>query len=316
MNLKLVVSFLLFFIVPSCASPSTYYDDEIEAADIIKKLKKGENILINDVTINGDLDLTTIQPGYPESKGVIRYNISSSLAFLNCNFTGKIIGYRNDGKFAHVVICEKNLTFLNCEFQDEVIFKEAIIQGVVNFGNSKFNHQAIFTGASFNARYNYFNESFFKDKAYFQGILCNGSINFMKAEFVGIGYFQNAAFASMAQFSNVKFFQNTDFSLVSFKGGCMFNYALFSGKAIFSSSSINQRGDFIEVHFKGETNFKRARIDCELKFTNSVFSNDLIFNDARFIFFKPDTEQTIFENDAKIEMVNARIIEGEELKVK
>ena len=316
MNLRLLLSFLLFYTFFGCASSSGSNDNEIKAEEIIKKIKKGENILYNDVTITGDLDLTKVVTGFPESKGVIRYIIPSSLSFINCNFKGKIIGFRNDGKFSHVIQCEKNLTCINCEFQEDVVLKESIIEGVVNIGNCKFHKQAILTGAVFNARYNYFNDCLFRDKAFFQGVEFKGTVNFMKAEFVGIGYFQNAEFNGLAQFSNTKFYQNTDFSLVSFYDGCMFNYVQFHGKAIFSSSYINKRGDFIEVKFKGPANFKRAKVDGELKFLKSVFSDGLILNEAKFIFYEPNLEDVVFENESKLEYENTQIIKGEVLNLK
>lgn len=312
---RFFIALCFCFLVTGYVTAFVIEGDEIPVEEIIKKIKKGEDLLYDNVTITGDLDLTSVMTPYPESKGVIRSDIPSSFAFVNCTFTGKIIGYKNDGTFSYVIRCMKNLAFIECEFREDIIFREAVIYGAVNFGNSKFEKQVIFTGATFDFRYNYFNECLFKDKAYFQKIVCRGNLNFMKAEFMATAYFQGIEIYNMAQFSNTKFYKNTDFSKSTFHKGCMFNYSLFSGKVIFSSTYINIRGDFMETNFKGPAVFEKAKLAGDIRFTKSAFSQNVKLNDAIFYLSPPDFEESVFEDEVVIEQENIKIIEGKDSKI-
>ena len=311
--MKQLISYLLLLIAPNflisgCIANTSDVPDEkseISAEKIVKKIASNENVYYVNKVISDELDFTSIQAENDESKGALRSYVSSSITFIDCIFEGKVIAFRKDDKNkSHFVSFEKNLTFINSEFKDEVNFKETTVKGIVNFSGSTFNKKANFEGAFFSYKNVYFSEATFKDELRCQRVVFEGNVSFFKSVFEGVASFQNALFKGNAQFGAAKFFEYTDFGSVTVNSGFFFNYADFLKKAIFSNSYFRGRTEFIQSKFNHISEFKKVVFGGKTKFTNSTFNGTINFEGSVFLLGKPMTDGIIKKEGSEIILKN------------
>ena len=230
-----VLTLLLVSTFNSCSSKNYVKEtgSAINADEIINLMNEGKDIYMEDKTIEGAIDFTKLRRSNQESKGVQRINISSSLTFIHCIFTGKITGFGADDKTTNLISYRKNFTCIECEFKEEVTLRESNFYGTVNFSGASFLKKVSFEGSLFTTDA-YFSKTSFSDEARFQNVVLHNKINFMEAICGKTISFQGASFLGDAQFGVAKFLAYADFSVASFSSGCFFNYAEFSNQAIFS----------------------------------------------------------------------------------
>ena len=296
------------FLIPGCIANTSDVSDEkseISAAQIVKKIASNENVYYVNKVITDNFDFTSIQEENDEAKGVLRSYVSSSITFIDCIFEGKVIAFRKDDKNkSHFVSFEKNLTFINSEFKEEVNFKDIAVKGIVNFSGSTFYKKANFEGGFFSYKNVYFSEAIFKDELRCQRAIFEGNVSFLKSVFEGVTSFQNALFKGNAQFGAAKFFEYTDFGSVTVNSGFFFNYADFFKKAVFSNSYLRGRTEFIQSKFNHITEFKKVVFGGKTKFTNSTFSGTINFEGSVFLLGKPITGGIIKKEGSEIILKN------------
>jgi len=101
---KLVAAYLLTLLT----LPAALAQRTIEAREIFAKIDRKEAVSYENVTVNGDLDLTSLSNRRSVNEG--RWGNSESclsvveapITFRNCTFNGKFLAYRTEPKAGNV----------------------------------------------------------------------------------------------------------------------------------------------------------------------------------------------------------------------
>jgi len=259
-NKKIVFAFAFIFTgIQGCSSkgPVRQNSATVEASQIIEDMKAGKNLLIENKTVNGDIDFTALGGSTKESPGLNRVYVSSAVSFVNCIFNGRISSYSSSNDLATLCDFSKSLSFLECQFKEDVLFRESIFHSNVIFNKSFFVKKATFEGSRFMGEAQ-FNGVSFGEEARFQNIFFYNKTNFMDAAFGKTAYFQSSNFYADAQLSTTRWEGYADFSLCVYHGGCFFNYSVFNNKAIFNNSTFRGRAEFFQAKFTGNSEFKNC----------------------------------------------------------
>src|SRR5947199_5568525 len=105
-----------------------------DTMDTLKELlRSGKDVYLENADFSGDLDLTTFLDKNLISEGVYQSKTSSSITFNNCRFNGKVIVYRTENNVSTVISFLSNVSFINCNFSDEVNFRGRRILGRTDF---------------------------------------------------------------------------------------------------------------------------------------------------------------------------------------
>ncbi|MBD2753486.1 pentapeptide repeat-containing protein [Spirosoma validum] len=267
----------------SCTTNATSSSKNVSAASILETIRKQEPVLLENVTIDGDLDFTTLAT-YPETESRRKVTIESPVFFKNCVFTGKVLAFSQRNDQTTLGDFRKNLTFLSCKFNREVNFQSITVSGFACFSKSQFNRLASFEGAQFGAEA-YFDNTFFTQESRFQGAYFGKMANFWKSVWAGATYFQGAVLNGDTQFNLAEFRGNLDFSLCTTYGLLNFNYAQFTGRSIFDNCRFKNAVDFNNTTLK-EASFKEAFFDTKASFV-TVKSEAISFENAFFFSQKP-----------------------------
>ncbi len=304
----LLISCLLFTGFSSCSSKNYFKTNSksINADELINLINDGKDIYEENMTIEGAMDFTKLKKTNEESKTIHRINISSSLTFVHCIFTGKITAYSADDTKTNLVTFRKNVTCIECEFKDEVTLQECDFNAIANFSSSSFLKKTSFEGSNFFTDA-FFTKSSFSDEARFQNVTFHNKANFMESIYGKTVSFQSAGFSADAQFSVAKFLGYADFSVASFSTGCFFNYAEFSNQAIFSNAVFKGRAEFFKGIFSGNTEFKACVFYNLSKWNEATINTSFSFQNATFIFAKPDLSKLKKTDQTKMNFENAKV---------
>ena len=280
---------------------------EISPKKIEKLVQKGEPVLFSGKTITGDIVFTEFLEGDMESTNIYRTKVSSPITFINCTFKGKISAYSKDGENTRMTIFDRNVSFISCDFKEEVTFKEVHFRESVNFNNSFFHKTVNFEGAQFDFKSIYLTRCEFFEELRFQRAIFSGHVSFLKTKFNGVTSFQNTCFEGNAQFGAAVFLSYTNFGDITALQGIFFNYCEFSEvkATLFSNSEFRGRAEFLDCKFKQRTDFSNSVFYGITKFSKSTISGNLIFENTRFIFGKPDTKDITQENADCITVANS-----------
>lgn len=279
---KLMLGLLLWAGCVACTATATTRP-VVRAAEILEKLSQQAPVFYENVTIEGDIDITTL-PGYPETADSRKISIESPVFFKNCVFAGKLRGFSQVNGQSVLCAFRKNLTFDSCRFNSEVDLQSVSVAGVACFSKCQFNRRASFEGAQFQSE-TYFDEALFAQEARFQNATFGRSVNFWKATWAGIAYFQGVVYQRNGQFSLTSFSKNVDFSLSQVNGLLNFNYAQLTGRTYFNNCRFRDAVDFGHSTLK-DASFTESLFDGKAAFSG-VSSDHLSFENAYFLSQKP-----------------------------
>jgi uncharacterized protein YjbI with pentapeptide repeats len=246
----------------------------------------GKDVFFKDMTFTEDIDFTQFEKNLI-SEGVYQVRIVPSITFQNCTFKGKVISYKkNEDGSVVLASFQSNLSFIGCNFENEVSFRAASVLGRTDFTSSAFSKTVSFEECTFfqNA---YFRASNYHEEVRFQNAVFMQKANFLNAEFDVTVSFQQAIFHSEAQFSSVKFIGYADFGLVNCYGNFFANYAVFANQAIFNNGYYNGQADFISIDFK-QCEMKSCRFFGVTRFSKSTVKEQFIFDNSFFLLGMPD----------------------------
>ncbi len=276
---------------------------KISSKEILERLKNNQSVFYKNATIIGDLDFCQLDNGNYVAENTVKNYINGSITFVNCEFQGKVLAYKDDGALLHHTSFEKNLTFANCTFRDTINFSEIVVKDLVNFSGSIFAKKAYFEGATFLFKNIYFSKTIFRESANFQRAVIHGYIDFLRAIFESNVSFQNSEFSRNAQFGAAKFNAYTDFTNMTVFAGIFFNYAEFNKHLTFSNSVFYSRTEFMNCKFN-ITEFSKVFFYGDTKFNKSTFKDIAIFENCFFNLEKPDTKGIIIEKENNFKIVN------------
>lgn len=217
----------------------------IDAKEVVTKINQGQAVSYQNATITGDIDLTHLNNQTFKLQGdgkwqdtIFTNTVTVPVIFMNCTFTGKVIGYFNPDNGKEVwtkpgriynTNFENDLAFKSCTFEQEVNFKYSQFKGSVNFSRSQFRDLTFFKYSDFAIAPDFSQAQFkalsfkyvkFPKATNFEGAKFNGDTDFKYAEFSEGANFQKAIFEGFANFKYAKFsnpnvqdavFNSTDF---------------------------------------------------------------------------------------------------------
>ncbi len=244
----LMAALLLAF---STVAP-TLAQKTVDAKEIIEKINRKEAVSYQNVTITGDLDLTSlanqreVREGnwQGESQSFLSV-VETPLTFRNCTFQGKVLAYRTEeSKLVKITSKVYNtdfdeaVTVEDCQFEDDAAFKY-----------STFSQRALFTGNTF------------RDGALFKYAKFQNAADFSRSTFREYSDFKYTKFGESSSFQKATFERYADFKYTKFDEGVDFRQARFSGNADFKYTHFPRGTNFEDVRFDGSTDFKYTTLD-------------------------------------------------------
>ena len=166
----------------------------VSASDVIKDIKSGKTITYNNVTILGDLDMTFMDEKIPDlpkkhkwwkngGSNSIEEQIESKISFTNCIFQDNVYAYFHDedSEYTFIANFENDVTFTDCTFKGEALFKYSDFERNANFKGSKFKMRSTFKYAKFHENVSFagttFNEdAIFKYSEFKKGVSFNNAV--------------------------------------------------------------------------------------------------------------------------------------------
>lgn len=277
---------LMAFLYSSCATQNRQPQQD---GSLTALIRSGQNVYFENQAFDEAVDFTAFLPENLISPGVYQSAVPSSITFKGCTFKKPVTAYRQEqgGKVVFARFAG-NVSFIECQFQDEVNFRGSSILGPADFTGSFFAKGASFEEASFHQNA-YFKGCNFQGGLRFQNSFFIQKANFMEAQFNGTANFQQTVFNAELQWSLAKFYGYAELSLIDCRSNAFFNYAEFRGRADFSNSTFSRNLDCIGTYHE-RTAFDNCRFMGEVKFFKSTVENALSFQDCFFLFGAPQLD--------------------------
>jgi len=220
----------------------SFSQEKVYASKILKDIKAGKSIYLENTTIIGVLDFTFMDDALKNmpkpkksswfswgsnsnSTNEVKKYIDNKISFINCTFKNDVLAYipDEDSGYTFTASFKEIAIFKNCEFEQKAMFKY-----------SRFEKDSDFSGSSFNS------DSTFKYAKFDQDIS-----------------FKNTSFDETATFKYTKFNNNVSFS-----------NAIFNDTAIFKYTNFNNGVSFRNTKFKEDLNIKYMKVSGEFDVSN------------------------------------------------
>jgi len=198
----------------------------VDAMDIEKKVKAGEDVTYSNVRIKGILDMTSgrEKAGELGSKKIkfsneVSNKIKGDISFINCTFDDEVYAYYNNKNIDHTPN-NSDYTFKYSDFDEDSDFSGNTFEASTTFKYAKFSETTSFANTTF------------KDDN-----------TFKYTEFKEMVSFQNAVFEEDADFKYTNFDDGVSFENSKFEDDLDFKYTSIDGKFITQNMSVNGRMD-------------------------------------------------------------------------
>jgi uncharacterized protein YjbI with pentapeptide repeats len=228
----------------------------MSSKEVFEMIDKGQAVNLQDVVIEGDLDLTELSNKRRNKKNSDESyvsNVTASISFKKCVFKGDFIAYkhvdRKTGKnFGGITInWEGNGITHTADFYSGVTFDDCEFKGASEFKYSSFKEGAKFSASGFSQDAN-FKYASFDENAYFDG-----------CDFDKYASFKYTNFEKDADFYNVVFDGTADFKYTNFDMRSTFKNTTFNAFADFKYANFDESRNFNNTQFKGGSDFKYSK---------------------------------------------------------
>ncbi len=135
----------------SCVSCGTRAEAKnIAASEIVKKLGRGESVIVNGAHITGDLNLAEAGKGL-KVMPLAHATIEGEVAFINCVFEGcvSMSEERESGRQIVAVEFLRDVSFVGCSFLGDADFSQARCRGRLTAERCTFRETVNMDGARF-----------------------------------------------------------------------------------------------------------------------------------------------------------------------
>lgn len=167
--------------------------EKISASEIMDAIKEGKDLNYKNVTVSGTLDFTFMNEKADDmptrrwwdwnSSNSIKEDIKVSVNFVNCTFEGDVLAYFHDERTEHTFVAnfERDVTFRDCTFDRDALFKYSEFEQSVDFSGSIFSRESNFKYAEFEeaanfARCDFDEEGNFKYAEFDRGLDFSGTL--------------------------------------------------------------------------------------------------------------------------------------------
>jgi uncharacterized protein YjbI with pentapeptide repeats len=252
---------------------------------ILDCLRAGQSVTLDGVTVEGDLDLTSLRTD--SQQGIL---VPRTLAITNSHFSGSLISFNGDQE--SVLIFQEQVDLRGSQFTGSVDFTGATFEEFAHFENTHFKSGANFTQATF------------QNGAFFHSSIFDHSTSFMLASISGGIDFSGAQFFELANFSMLRSIQSPEPLL---RADISFSGAHFSGAVYFMDAVIENPVLF------NDAVFRRISPEDAVQFTNATFttlnltnanfeSGQLDLSDQQYeVFMMPNFHPSILTSQNSIE---------------
>jgi hypothetical protein len=231
MKNKITLIAFSFFLISSIS----FAQKKVEASNIMKDIKEGKSISINNATIVGVLDFTYMDNALeklPNKKKNSWFNWSSSsssneikkmidvkVSFTNCTFKDDVLAYipDEDSGYTFTASFEDIAIFKNCEFERKAMFKYSRFERNSDFSGSSFNDDSTFKYAKFDKNISFENTTF-DEIATFKYAKFNNNVSFYNAVFKDSATFKYTNFSDGVSFKNAKFEEDLNIKYMKVSG--------------------------------------------------------------------------------------------------
>ncbi|KUK44492.1 MAG: pentapeptide repeat-containing protein [Methanothrix sp.] len=227
----LVLTALLLTASASSGTPNAR--EVVQATDILSKIERGEAISVDNLIVEGDLNLSEIGL---ESVSDLRPGLGAGLGPRSA--MGEEPEIKHPALAGGVKLIVSPISITNSVIRGNVHFDKITFAGPVSFAGTDITGNASFA------------EARFANHAAFLYTQFGGDANFKAAQFDGGVYFSGDQFTSEAFFGGAEFRDDADF------GGSEFGGYAYFGRARFSGRSHLGEARFFEI-----ANFYSARLD-------------------------------------------------------
>lgn len=135
----------------TCVSCGTKAEAKsIAASEIVKKLGRGESVVVNGAHITGDLNLAEAGKGL-NVMPLAHATIEGEVAFVNCVFEGRVTmsEVREEGRQIVAVDFLRDVSFVACSFMGDVDFSQARCRGRLTAERCTFRETVNMDGARY-----------------------------------------------------------------------------------------------------------------------------------------------------------------------
>ena len=160
----------------------------INADEIIRKARSGEDIRYENVTIEGIVDLTPFldekddlprKSWFSNWDSKIETTIRGRVTFINCEFMDDFLAYYRDDRSEYTFVShfDQEVTFRDCTFRRDAAFKYSEFREEADFSNTTFGDNANFKYAEFNDKSIFAGSTFEEDTdfKYFDAVVFSDS---------------------------------------------------------------------------------------------------------------------------------------------
>lgn len=285
----ILMSILVILLFSMVAQANEYREanTEVKAEEILKHIENGDNIILDNCSIVGELNVSKInlktvpnpdfdklasEGAITESHEVTRIEVMPGGVFHQIKLN------------ENLRVIESNITIINSIFIDNLDLSNVQFKNCAIFENTNFISDAYFYETDFN-NYTDFSNANFNSIASFFAANFSGPTEFLYVNFMSDAYFFQANFNNHADFSGAYFNSYAGFSRATFRNDADFStdfsWAYFNSDAYFYGTNFNS-----DVNFWGPDTSENIMADgktCGL-FIKS-YNNEARYTDADNIYY-------------------------------
>lgn len=267
----LITGLLIAFILGGNASSQTNATSRISAADIAAEIKAGEAVNYNNVSIEGNLDLSDLKKPVNQAVIITNSRLGSS------NFDGVVFQEPLDMRGT---VFQESTSFSKSKFITDARFAGSKFVGSADFRDTDFGGLASFAGAQFQSDTSFGNAQFSGDASFLDSSFAR-DVDFNFAQFSRMASFWNSSFNNVS-FFEAKFLEHASFGYVQFNGNTLFAATSFGSDVVFKSSIFKSNTTFGLSKFDGLSDFTGVIFKVMATFLGTKFSDNVYFTDAKF----------------------------------
>ncbi len=269
------------------------------SAAVVKKMQKGEGVVVNGAHISGDLCFADAGSGL-RLMPMASVAVEGEVVFVNCVFEGRVSSKQtvNDGRQMVASSFGQDVSFVGCTFLADVdlgqssfagrmVMEKCVCRGRVSVDGSVFHGGAVLSGTSFW-------EPFSASAATF-----GPRSSFMNVEWRQDSMWQWARLECDAVFANSSFGGFVSMSSVRANGLLDFAYCHFGGRVEFRGSFLLGTTNMAGAAFADLLTLDRVVALGDLEVGDAQFSKDVRLTGCSFI-RKPDFGRARMSDGAKI----------------
>ncbi|MCQ2250966.1 MAG: pentapeptide repeat-containing protein [Bacteroidales bacterium] len=300
----LMLALMLSATLSGCGdSPDAASGDTISADKILKLIRQGKPVQISNKRVKGKLDFTNLAAS-DKKLNFSNVYIPVEISFRNCVFEDSVVAFRDDRatRIQVSTAFERNVSFLECDFQQALCMSQTDFRGRMDFDISKVQGEADFSGAHFRSGTSFCMANFNSD-TYFVSCNFEGRCNFMKVFFRDAAVFQYVRFQDAVMFADAHFYGGVDFSKVFALNVVDFANSKFAGNVTLAYSQFLGDLRMIAVKYSGNLNMLGNTFLGQLNMEKAQFGSSLLLADNSF-FNAPSIGGAALPDSCRVEQKN------------